>query len=1201
MSINESTVSVVFVSYDWRSEVVTESSPLTGGRISRQPLIRIFGYLEISGDPVCLVLRGFLPSFLVQKPRDIGALVECIDESDPVLHSIKSERNDDIYGFHFDKVDFVRCFINDPGQLATAAERIKNKFPSLRIYHTHIPYTLQFLIHYGIQGVSPIILKKKGLVLLDKSAPGRESECEWELHAHVDSIVRAERVEPNPSFRPEPLKVTDNAENQLVCGTSLDSIWDEEAKRHENVGFLLPNDRSEIGRPKAVDMQHVKDLQAEVDQLCRLTVSSPRSPEKKNYDFSDPLSLPEHFMSSTPLTERQSSSDDEHTPNKQGAHFAHGSPYKPTPRVEPTQETIQASLKSISNLFDDSVPISIWPKKSSLLCFKPPPPIPRQWKVPSQRWSLSGSLAQSQLMRDILPNGGSKVKEMTYGSLASFEICTLGEAVIALVAVLRDQRKDKDRVVGFLVRPRCDNMDLPDFDEVKVFQSERDLLVSVQHYIFSEFDPAVVLAWDATKDIIPILKSRMNLYTDMRFNLSRLVKRSGTQYESGSSLPGRIVLDLWRLLRSDDTLKLGTTSFCGCVEALLGLTVPNVASEVIAEWLSGTDTDKGLNRMKRQAQLLLNMLDSTCLLDRAVESARIYGCDISSVLSRGSQFKVECMLARASKRAGFALVSSSKPQVKNQSATEGIPMVLEPRSGFYADPVCVLDFQSLYPSIVIAYNICYSTCLGRMNSQFKLGTQDFKRDLQAAGKLPGGVIATPGNVIFVGRETRLGVLPRMLDEVLQSRFMVKKALKACSDPWLKRKLDARQLSLKWLANVTYGYTGASFSGRMPCSEVADAIVLTGRSTLENAMRMAEELGGKVIYGDTDSMFVQYKGASLDEAFVKGKELAERVTAANPWPMKLQMEKVYWPCCMITKKRYVGRAFDSPTSAPRFDAKGIETVRRDTCPLTGKTLTRILKTLFDNPRSLNPEVILHEAIRTEIGRILANDGTTGIRDYVFQNTVRDDYKDLQHLPPAARVALNFDLDVSRGERVAYVVVRRGPDAKVRDQVVPPYEVLSGRAMLDIDYYIYKQIIPAVQRVVGVDLGASILRWARELPQSRKATQFGGTLDIFVSRNKCKLCSGKASIPQESPLFCTSCFDRDSRLCHYVISRSLSNSEQRYSMLRKLCLNCASDGLTASHCNDAWHCSVYFEREKESVNLTCKREDMITSIRLAGIDW
>lgn len=117
-------------------------------------------------------------------------------------------------------------------------------------------------------------------------------------------------------------------------------------------------------------------------------------------------------------------------------------------------------------------------------------------------------------------------------------------------------------------------------------------------------------------------------------------------------------------------------------------------------------------------------------------------------------------------------------------------------------------------------------------------------------------------------------------------------------------MNNKQLALKLLANVTYGYTSASFSGRMPCSDLADSIVQTGRETLEKAIDIIEKdetWNAKVVYGDTDSLFVYLPGKTAIEAFSIGHAMAERVTQNNPKPIFLKFEKVYHPSILISKK------------------------------------------------------------------------------------------------------------------------------------------------------------------------------------------------------------------------------------------------------------------------------------------------------------
>ena len=79
----------------------------------------------------------------------------------------------------------------------------------------------------------------------------------------------------------------------------------------------------------------------------------------------------------------------------------------------------------------------------------------------------------------------------------------------------------------------------------------------------------------------------------------------------------------------------------------------------------------------------------------------------------------------------------------------------------------------------------------------------------------------------------------------------------------------------------------------------------------------------------DSVFVHLKGRTKEEAFRVGEEISTFITGKSPKEVTLKLEKVYLPCILVSKKRYVGFAYETKdTKSPHFDAKGIETVRRD---------------------------------------------------------------------------------------------------------------------------------------------------------------------------------------------------------------------------------------------------------------------------------
>ena len=147
-------------------------------------------------------------------------------------------------------------------------------------------------------------------------------------------------------------------------------------------------------------------------------------------------------------------------------------------------------------------------------------------------------------------------------------------------------------------------------------------------------------------------------------------------------------------------------------------------------------------------------------------------------------------------------------------------------------------------------------------------------------------------------------------------------------------------------------------------------VQCGRSTLEWVISEVENhpsWKAKVVYGDTDSIFVHLKGRTKAEAFEIGAQIAHEITKKSPMDVLLKMEKVYLPCVLVSKKRYVGNAFEdnSPESdeVPHFDAKGIEVVRRDQCGATVKIQEKALRILFQTKDLSLVKDYLYKQVRT----------------------------------------------------------------------------------------------------------------------------------------------------------------------------------------------------------------------------------------------
>jgi hypothetical protein len=266
-------------------------------------------------------------------------------------------------------------------------------------------------------------------------------------------------------------------------------------------------------------------------------------------------------------------------------------------------------------------------------------------------------------------------------------------------------------------------------------------------------------------------------------------------------------------------------------------------------------------------------------------------------------------------------------------------------------------------------------------------------------------------------------------------------------------------------------------------------VETARHTLLNAMRLVEsrrEWGARVVYGDTDSMFVLLPGRSRADAFAVGAAMAEAVTRVNPSPIKLQMEKVYHPCFLVSKKRYVGMAYASPTERqPAFDAKGIETVRRDSCGAVAKMVEKGLRVFFARHDLSAVRVYLER----QWTKILA--GRVALHDFIFAKEVKlGTYSSRGLLPPSALVSTKLMATDPRaeplyGERVPYVVVEGEPGSRLADLVVSPQEFLENAHKLQLNarYYITKQINPALSRLFNL-VGVSVDAWFDALPRPRR---------------------------------------------------------------------------------------------------------------------
>ncbi|KAF6766026.1 hypothetical protein DFP72DRAFT_4246 [Ephemerocybe angulata] len=707
------------------------------------------------------------------------------------------------------------------------------------------------------------------------------------------------------------------------------------------------------------------------------------------------------------------------------------------------------------------------------------------------------------------PIAGDTLRESSNMSIFCLEVFALSENG-------KNPNPEKDRIVAAFyaihvagassIQTGLITVDTPPLDPRRLREfpleqvdTELDLIIRVTDLIL-ELDPDILTGWEIQKGSWGYLSARGE---DYGLDVSELMSRApprrsssgndnwGFRKTSTFQVIGRHVFNTWRVIRSEQTLTIYT--FENVAFHLLQRRFPKYSPATLTEWYHSpipAHTARLLQYISKRTYMVLEMLEQIEIVTKTAEFARIFGVDFFSVISRGSQFKVESFMFRIAKPESFVLISPSKADVGRQNAAECMPLIMEPQSAFYSSPLVVLDFQSLYPSIMIAYNYCYSTCLGRVQpfqGKYKFGVvPDLDLPDGLLGKFKDDIHVAPNGMMYVKSNIRKGLLGRMLIELLDTRVMVKQAMKSAkNDKALKRVLDARQLGLKYIANVTYGYTSASYSGRMPGVEIADSIVQSGRETLEKAIMLVNKTkkwGAQVVYGDTDSMFIYLRGKTKEEAFRIGYEMADAVTALNPAPIKLKFEKVYLPCVLMAKKRYVGFKYESiDAEEPGFDAKGIETVRRDGVLAQRKMTENCLKILF---RTQDLSEVKDYCTRSW-AKLLENKASA--QDFIFAKEVRmGSYSDNGVPPPGVVVAARKMLQDSNyepqyAERVPYVIARGGPGSRLVDRAMDPLDFLNNESLqLDANYYISKVLIPPLERIFNL-MGADVKQWYQEMPK------------------------------------------------------------------------------------------------------------------------
>jgi DNA polymerase elongation subunit (family B) len=226
------------------------------------------------------------------------------------------------------------------------------------------------------------------------------------------------------------------------------------------------------------------------------------------------------------------------------------------------------------------------------------------------------------------------------------------------------------------------------------------------------------------------------------------------------------------------------------------------------------------------------LMDKLCNLLNLLEMAKATWVPINYLAERGQQIKVFSQMTRKARELGYKVPTIRHGQ--NQVPEEGYTgaTVLEAQTGAYYTPITALDFEGLYPSIMIAHNLCYSTLV-----------LDPKYD-----NVPGVTYEQFGPHRFAQNVSSL--LPEVLKELKEFRKKAKKDMAGATGA-MKQVYNGKQLAYKVSMNSVYGFTGAG-KGMLPCVAIASTVTMRGRGMIDETKNYVEANfpGAKVRYGDS---------------------------------------------------------------------------------------------------------------------------------------------------------------------------------------------------------------------------------------------------------------------------------------------------------------------------------------------------------------
>jgi DNA polymerase elongation subunit (family B) len=469
----------------------------------------------------------------------------------------------------------------------------------------------------------------------------------------------------------------------------------------------------------------------------------------------------------------------------------------------------------------------------------------------------------------------------------------------------------------------------------------------------------------------------------------------------------------------------------------------------------------------QDCDLVLTLMAKLDTLVNARGMADVCKVPIQYIFLRGQGIKIfSAVVYNASKRNQIIMTQES---LEGDSSYEGA-IVLPPKIGMYLDqPIAVLDFNSLYPSNMIAFNLSPDTLVyvktydakGKKIGQEgvdsvegykidEIGYDTYDDDKNPTGRVICGFVQPKAD-----DPRTVGVLPMTLDILLKKRKETRKMMETLDDDAQIAVLNGLQLAYKVVANSVYGQCGSRTSP-IRKMEVAACTTAAGRDRIYFAKGIVEkEFGGDVIYGDTDSIFIKFATTDLAESIALGQKSAARITELCRRPYKIEYEKTMFPFILFCRKRYVGMLYETDVTKCYRKTMGVALKRRDNAPIVKDVFGGALDILMEK-RDIRPA---QEFVKEMLVKVLKNE--LPLEKYIVTKQLRDDYKNpgqIAHRVLADRMEERDPGTAPQvGDRLAYVYVANRKDQKKQGDKIEHVDYVKEKGLKpDTEFYITNQI-------------------------------------------------------------------------------------------------------------------------------------------------